>query len=430
MRAALLFAIVLAAAPAHAQVVDTVTLGSLQTTARDNDPRRAHFELLELADSLAARNEVTSMFPQLSIAGRAQYQSDVIALPFSPPDGSARGVPHDSYEAYLNVRQPILDPSRSARRQLREAEYLQGQARTEVSLYAQRRVVNEAYFNALSAQLQRAEVDASARALEAQLQLARDRVSLGAALPSEAAMLEAALLMRRQASDALAAGRTAALSILQNLTGRRMDSTTVLVLPELAQLVEEASANPGDFNERPEYEQFNGRRALLDAQSTMAASQSMPRITGFGRAGYGRPALNPLSTEFETYWLAGVQVEWNPWDWGDSQRERAQLEAQRRMVLSDEAAFTESLQRATSTELIEAARIAGALGTSERIVELRDAVLQETRIRMEEGVVTSADYVNRDAELLAARLTLALHRVELAGAYARYLTLAGMEVSR
>jgi outer membrane protein TolC len=59
---------------------------------------------------------------------------------------------------------------------------------------------------------------------------------------------------------------------------------------------------------------------------------------------------------------------------------------------------------------------------------LREQVERETRIRLQEGVVTSADYVTRSSELLQARLTRATHRVSLAQARAHFLTTLGMEV--
>ena len=52
----------------------------------------------------------------------------------------------------------------------------------------------------------------------------------------------------------------------------------------------------------------------------------------------------------------------------------------------------------------------------------------ETRIRYGEGVVTSAEYVDRQTDVLAARISRALHRVELAQARERFLTALGVEV--
>jgi len=64
----------------------------------------------------------------------------------------------------------------------------------------------------------------------------------------------------------------------------------------------------------------------------------------------------------------------------------------------------------------------------DEIVALREQILTETRARFEEGVVTSAEYVDRQTDVLSARTTRALHRVELARARAHFLNTLGIEV--
>jgi outer membrane protein TolC len=55
-------------------------------------------------------------------------------------------------------------------------------------------------------------------------------------------------------------------------------------------------------------------------------------------------------------------------------------------------------------------------------------VARSTQIRLQEGVVTASEYLDRQAELLQARFARAGHEVELAQASARILTTLGLEV--
>jgi len=188
--------------------------------------------------------------------------------------------------------------------------------------------------------------------------------------------------------------------------------------------VREASATRA----RPEYEQFERTRALLAAERAAASARDLPRLSAFGRAGYGRPGLNPFSREFTSYWLAGVVVEWTPWSWGTTGRDREVLALQQQLVATEEAAFRESIDRGTIRDLATVDRLERALGEDDAIIALREQVLRETQLRFREGVVTSAEYVDRQTDLLGARLTRASHRVELAQARAHYLTTLGVEV--
>jgi outer membrane protein TolC len=62
------------------------------------------------------------------------------------------------------------------------------------------------------------------------------------------------------------------------------------------------------------------------------------------------------------------------------------------------------------------------------IVTLRERVESETRLRFQEGVVTSSDYLDSSTDVLEARLARAAHRVEQVQARARFLTTLGLEI--
>ncbi|HEX5580486.1 MAG TPA: TolC family protein, partial [Gemmatimonadaceae bacterium] len=217
--------------------------------------------------------------------------------------------------------------------------------------------------------------------------------------------------------------------VLAELVGRRFDSTAVLSLPALEDEVARARPAIDSLRARPEYEQFARSRDVLELRREVTASGERPRVSAIARAGYGRPGLNPLAREFDGYWLAGVQVEWSPWSWGATRREREELALQQQIVESEEDAFTETIRRGAVTELATADQLSRTLATDDEIIALREVVLREARLRFDEGVITAAELVDRETELLAARLARATHRVALARARARLLTLLGLEIS-
>ncbi len=350
-------------------------------------------------------------------------------IPFAFPGGAGAPLPpHDSYDAHIEASEPLYDPSRGKRRGVERASLAQSQARVRTAVYQLRQEVNDAYFTVLLTQAKRAELETVITDLEARLRQARDRVREGSALPSEAATLEAELLRQRQSLTELDANGGAALDVLGELTGRTFNGTDSLALPRLGDDVARARDSLDASRARPEYEQFARSRELLERQSASLTAKELPRISAFGRIGYGRPALNPLGTEFDDYWLAGVRVEWSPWNWGSTGRAREELALQRQIVATEESAFTERIRRAVASDLATVDRLEQTLAADDTIISLRENVLNETRIRFGEGVVTSAEYVDRETDALNARLARATHRVELERARATFLTLMGAEV--
>jgi outer membrane protein TolC len=370
-----------------------------------------------------------SRLPVIGANAQGQYQSQVATLPLQLPKGLSVPVPaHDTYDAHVGAQQPIYDPTVSARRGVERAQLAASEAGVQASTFALRQNVNDAYFSALLQQAQRAEQESAITDLEARRKVAASRVAQGSALPSETDMLDAELLRRRQAVAQLAASRDAALVVLGDLTGQQITSADGLVLPDLAAEVARARQSVDTLRARPEYEQFARTRDVLAQQQVSLGAADLPRVSAFGRAGYGRPGLNPLAQEFSNYWLAGVQVEWTPWNWGTTRRDREVLALQRQIVATNEAAFTQSVRRAIAHDVASIDQLAQTLVDDDTIVALREKILRETGYRFSEGVITSAEYVDRETDLLDARLSRATHRVQLAQARANFLTSLGLGV--
>jgi outer membrane protein TolC len=202
----------------------------------------------------------------------------------------------------------------------------------------------------------------------------------------------------------------------------------VPMLPDLDGPVAGARERIQDVRSRPEYEQFARTRERIRTQRDLVATQSEPKLSAFGRVGYGRPGLDFIQDEWQPYGIAGIRLQWNAWTWGSTGRERAAQSLQEQIVASDEAAFARSVSQATEGDLAMIDHLTRALTLDQRIIELRGEVERAARVRMNEGVLTAADYLARDTELLQARIARAAHEVELAQARARLLTTLGLEV--
>ena len=97
------------------------------------------------------------------------------------------------------------------------------------------------------------------------------------------------------------------------------------------------------------------------------------------------------------------------------------------IVASDEAAFQKNIRRSVTHSLASIDQLQSTLSDDDTIVALRERILGETGFRFAEGVITSAEYVDRETDLVNARLARVTHRVQLAQARANFLTSLGIE---
>ena len=426
-RATTILLLLLPACTALAQ--DSLSLTALQASAVHHDPRGREVELLTEQSRLRQRNLDAERRPTLSLQGQAQYQSSVTTIPIVLPGGQSVPVPaHDTYDAHLAAQQPMYDPSLAPRRAVEDAQLAESRARLRVALFGVRQAVNDLYFTALRTQSQLAELSTTITDIEAQRHVAEARVREGAALPSEESALRAELLRRRQAEAELRATRTATLAALSDLTHSATDSMSAFGMPQLADQVSAVRSSPADLRARAEYEHFARTRDVLARQEDARTAADKPRISAFGRVGYGRPGLNQLSRTFDGYYLGGVQLQWTPFNWGATSRDREVIALQRQVVSAEEQNFTDNLRRGVTQELAAVDRLAATLAMDDEIIVLRERIATEARARFGEGVITSAEYVDRATDVLSARTARALHRVELAQARAHFLTTLGIGV--
>jgi len=409
--------------------VRSFDLATLQQAAVDTDPRMQQFSLLTTQTDLRLRNIAALRLPTVTIEGQGQFQTDVAHLTPEPPIIGGLFRPRkDTYDGSLRIDQRLFDPTVDAQGALERAQLAENQARVRTNLFTQRQQVNDAFFAAAALQARAGSLAATISDLTARLEETSARVREGTALPADASAIEATLLQRQQDADDLQASRRAALDRLATLTGQPVGESDTLVLPDLAALVTRARQARDTVRARPEFDQFARMRDRIARQQQLSVAQERPRISTYARVGYGEPGLNFISRDFESYALGGVRLQWNAWTWGSGGREREALAIQQRVVAADEAAFARSLTTSIEGDETAIDRLQRTLASDDRIVTLREQVERSTQVRLQEGVVTASEYLDRSAELLQARFARAGHEVELAQAGARLLTTLGLEV--
>jgi outer membrane protein TolC len=408
---------------------DSTRLSTLQQQAAASDPRQRQFQLSSSASALRVENIDAERLPALSVNAQAQYQSAVTTIKVPIPGVTIPTPANDTYDARFNAQQSLIDPTIGPRRSVEHAQLAETQAGLRVTLYSLRQEVNDAFFTALLLQERDAQLALTIADLGARLRETATRQREGTALPGDTAAIAATILQRQQDLAQTRAEHAAALAKLAELVRRPVGDSTALAVPDLASSVAQARTKRVDsLRERPEFAQFEATKARLQSQEAVQSAQDRPKVSAFGRVGYGRPGLNALSTDFQSYWLAGVQLQWSPWTWGSTRRDREAIELQRQITTTNEQAFANGLDRGVQQLIATVTRLDTAIALDTRIVSLRVDIERETAAKLREGTITASEYVDRNTDLLAARLASAQHRIELAQAQANYLTMLGLEI--
>jgi outer membrane protein TolC len=424
-------ALVLLARPALGQQ-DTLRLSALHEAAVLADPRVRQLELHDAAIELRLRNLSAERLPRLSLTGDASLQSEVAAIPVDLPEADIPLPPKDRYEAAVGADWLLYDGGAlGARRGVAGAELDAAQARVVAALHPLRVEVNEAFFGALLLQERAADTGLVVQDLRARLVELRAEVVEGAALPGDTAAIRSEMLRSIQQLEELAAERRAAMRVLAELTGTAAGDGDVLVLPDLGAAVDSVRSElpeQSSAGTHPQYAVFAAERVRLAREEAVIGSGGGPQASAFGRVAYGSPGLEQFTHELHEYWIAGLRLDWRPWDWGSRARGRQALRIQQEIVRAEEEAFTARLGRQVRQPLETIQRLEGTLGVDDEIIVLREQIVRQVTAQLQERVIPVSGYVDALTDLQAARVARITHQVELARARADYLTTLGVEL--
>lgn len=404
----------------HPAETDTISLSDCYEVAYENYPTADKIELQKRITDLNVRIAHSGYYPEVQLSGKASYQSEVPEFQF--PGGGASVISKDQYEAAVNVNQSVYNGGvNGIRKDLEKARGEQEINNTKVELHQIRKQVDQVYFGILLSRQQEKSSELLMQNLKEQLKTVRSRVENGVLLPSQQHILQAELLRAEQDSVSIQSNIKAGYRVLSEITGTHIDPHTTLRLPAIEADYREVQPR------RPEYDLFGSSRDLLEQQKKLNSTQKLPGISAFGTAAYGRPGLNFLEDDFHSYYMVGVRLRWNIRDAFNANRKNETLHISRQKIIRDEQAFTKQLNVTLNRIDERIASILENIDRDEKIITLREKVVQESGSQLKNGVITATEYVTELNRTNQARLSLLMNKIRLAQARAEYLTALGVD---
>jgi len=386
---------------------ETVTLEQCQNWARESHPVLKQQELYRQILDLKNENNSTTYLPQVNLNAQTTYQSDVTQLPIKLPGMDVPLVSKDQYKFYLDLKQTIWDGGLSKAKELiNEAENAGNQQQVEVELYQVKERINQFFFTSFLIQENIKVLDKKIETLTERRKQLESAVNNGMVLSSELDQLLAELIKTDQIIIELKSRRETVLSALAILTGKATEQLQNLTLTE--PVIETDLPLM-----RPELDLFSKQNELLSANSEILQKQRNPKLFGFGQAGYGRPGLNMLNNEFDTYYLVGVGFSWNVLDWKTTERQKQVLKFQQDIIQTKQETFVRNIDLATDQQIKEINQITELLKGDEELIQIRGRITKSSSSKLENGTITTADYIQDLNAETTARMMLETHKIQL-----------------
>lgn len=391
---------------------DYTTLDQVLNAASSHYPLVQQRDLVEQSKdfNLAALNR--AFLPQLSINGQATYQSDVTELPIkiNIPGFTVEGLDKDQYRATADVSQILFDGGNiSAQKNITRASAAVEQQRINVELQKMREKVRQLFLGVLMMDEQIRQTEIVASDLSAGIKKMEAALKNGTAFRSQLAVLQAEEIRNRQRKTELEQTRLTLLKSLSLFTGVEYSPTMQFETP--VSIVGLPAAKI-DIN-RPELSLYKEQEQLSLAQRKQIGVKSLPKLSLFAQGGYGRPGLNMLDNDFAWFYIAGARLNWNLGALYSLRAERqvnsisrSSINVQRELYLLNANITVEQYRN-------DIEKYSNLLKDDKELVALRDEIKRSAKAQLDNGIITSSDYLREVNAADQARQFQLLHELQL-----------------
>ncbi|RLD53488.1 MAG: TolC family protein, partial [Bacteroidetes bacterium] len=365
--------------------------------------------LLSVSNELKIKNLNKNYLPQLMINGQMHYQSDVTKTPFQDIPGiKIPTVEKDWYKITLDANQVIYDGGITAKqKELENSKVAIDRQNVELELYKLKDRINNIYFSILLFQENNKTLLLLKKNLEAKLSDVNSGVKNGLLLSSNADILQAEIIKLEQSIIEIEIGVGTSKSIMNEYTGLDLNEKALLSLPE-------TQINTSVFeNNRPEYALMTLQQNQLSAMKDVTGRKTMPRIYAFGQLGYGRPGYDMLKNDFDDFYMVGARFNWNIWDWNHSKKEKEVLDIQSQIINTQKETFDKNLKIDLQNKLADIRKIEEIIKRDEEIITLRERISRASSSQLDNGVITSTEYLTEINAEATAKLNLTTHKIQL-----------------
>ena len=405
--------IVLFAIPIFGQ--QKITLNECYNLAEKNYPLAKQTNLIKQKSTFEIDALNKAKLPKIDVNAQATYQSDVIGLPMTLP--GIEGLNKDQYRATLDVNQLIYNGGMiDANSKLKQAQTQTLQQQVAVNLYQLKSRINYSYMMILLWQEQNRLLISKKNSISEKISEVKSGVKNGAILPASEQVLEAELLKLEQALTENSFQRIKELQNLASLTSTSFAENTILEQPIL---------NLDTNGTRPEFQFFEFQQAQIEASKDVISKSNLPRLNAFGQAGYGNPGLNMLDNSFQEFYIVGLKLNWNVFDWNKSKTEKEALDVAKEIISTEKETFETNNQMQLNELKSEILKMETIIKTDVQIIQLREKVLQSYDSQLRNGVITSSDYITELNNFFDAKTNQKIHETQLQLAKINYQTIKG-----
>lgn len=396
------------------------TLDECIRLARQHYPQTAERNTIRQGEQNDLQANRLAWAPQLSVNAKTTYQSEVTQMPFSIP-GYDFDLPNCQYGLTADLSQQIWDGgSTHNRHQQIQASAEVRRRQLDVSLYGLNDRVETLYMGILLADKQLIQNGILAKSLERKQAEAEARLASGMAYRSDIDVVRVNRLDCLRQRQELEHDREARIRMLGDLIGCDLHEAQF----------EEPAADYGILADRPaitrpELLWYEAQQQQHEASRRELQTRLSPRLSLTLQGGIGRPGLNMLSKEADPYYMAGLKLQWDLGALYTRKNDLRKIRLQQQGTDIERQTFLLNTRLDITQQQQEIRKIQDALEQDSALIVLRERIRTSGEEQYTEGVLKMTELMTLMDDEHNARLTQALHQIQLLAALRKLQNILG-----
>ena len=377
----------------------------------------AYRESAELADKNASKN----WYPKFVLDANATYQNENIELALPPiPGFESPQVPLNFNRVLVNFNQAIYDGSMTAnQKKLEQSKYSILEQKVETEKIKVKSKVTGNYMSILLTADNISILESKRKVVAERLKVIRLASEFGSVTPVTIKSLEAEILKIDQNIIEAKHTRKSLYMSLSEITGKEIQDSSELIKPQ------PLISYDNNVENRPEIILLNMQIENFELQKGMMQTSRNVRINAFGNIGGGYPGYNIFKDEVAPMAMIGVKLQWNIVDYGKVKNEHQILSLNQNITLSEQNRARTQFVTELKTQQQEVKKMQDLLANDDQMITLRTEITKIKAAELDNGTITSTDYITELNQEEEAKLNQKLHELKLILAELNYLTIQG-----
>ena len=358
--------------------------------------------------------------PTLDLNAAVTYQNEQITIPIDVPipGFEAPTAPLNLNNALLSLRQWIYAGGMTKNHRLiQEASGNVSLQEINVQKLDVKNNVMQLYFSVLLQEKQLEILMDKQTVLQERYTEVQSAVQSNMLLESDAQLLKAEILQLQQKITEIEFGRKASVSGLSQLLGLEILEATEFQEP----IVNITTVS--DFDMRPDVQLMNSQMDVLEAQKGLIQSNYLPKIGVFADAGLGLPGYDIFKDELAPMAKVGITMQWHIFDWNKGSLQKQNLSLSQNLLRLQQDRIKKQMGVKSKTEQQQIQKAKELMLKDDELLTLYSSIASAYASQLENGTITSADYVRQLNKEQEAKTNLELHKLQLTIAILNYNTL-------